>query len=347
MTYKRRSMASIMLIVVLLLAACGSNEDSSTAMENSNSDEKLIVYTTLFPIEDFTRKIGGDHVDVESILPPGSDAHTYEPTTKTMVSIAEADGFIYNGLGMESYAEAIADSIEGNNVIMFEASTRIEAIEHKDNHHEEQGTSEDGEHAEEGEHHDDHEASEEEEHAKEDEHHHHGDKDPHVWLDPVRAIAIAENIKNALVELHPEAKEDFEANFQEVKADLKKLDNDFESLTDSKDKPEMIVSHAAYGYWEERYGIHQIAISGLSPSNEPSQKALEEIIHTAKEKNLSYVLFEQNVTPKVAKSLQKEIGAEALRLHNLSVLTDEDIANEEDYFSLMRNNLDTLDKALQ
>ncbi|WP_394171727.1 metal ABC transporter solute-binding protein, Zn/Mn family [Guptibacillus hwajinpoensis] len=310
---------SLCLMAVLLLAACGEKETSTTASNESGEEKKLSIYTTLFPIEDFTRKIGGKHVQVTSILPPGSDAHTYEPTTQTMINVAEADAFIYNGLGMESYAEAIAESV-GKDVRMVEASSGIETLEHEDEH---------DEHSE-------------EKHSDE-----HGDQDPHLWLDPNKAIGMAENIKETLIELHPDAKEDFETNFQSVKSDLTKLDQEFTSLVDSKDHLEMIVSHAAYGYWEKRYGIHQIAIAGLSPSNEPSQKALEKIIRTAKDKKIKYVLFEQNVTPKVAKSLQSEIGAKALRLHNLSVLTEEDINNKEDYFSLMRKNLDTLDQALK
>ncbi|WP_273832395.1 metal ABC transporter solute-binding protein, Zn/Mn family [Guptibacillus sedimenti] len=322
------------LMTVLVLAACGGKETSTTASNETSEEKKLSIYTTLFPIEDFTRKIGGEHVEVVSILPPGSDAHTYEPTTQTMIKIAKADAFIYNGLGMESYAEAIADSV--GDVEIVEASSGIKTLEHSEENNEE--------HAEHSEEEHEHEEHSEEEHSDE---HHHGDEDPHVWLDPNKAIEMAENIKETLIKLHPDAKEDFEANFQKVKNDLTTLDKEFASLVDSKDHPEMIVSHAAYGYWENRYGIHQIAISGLSPSNEPSQKALEEIIHTAKEKELDYVLFEQNVTPKVAKSLQSEIGAKALRLHNLSVLTEEDINNKEDYFSLMRRNLDTLDQALK
>ncbi|MGG1684737.1 metal ABC transporter solute-binding protein, Zn/Mn family [Pseudalkalibacillus sp. NRS-1564] len=316
------------LMTVLVLAACVGKETSTTATNESSEKTKLSIYTTLFPIEDFTRKIGGEYVEVVSILPPGSDAHTYEPTTQTMIKIAEADAFIYNGLGMESYAEAIANSV--GDVEIVEASSGIETLEHSDEH---------DEHSEE-----EHKEHSEEEHSDE---HDHGDQDPHVWLDPNKAIGMAENIKETLIELKPDAKEDFEANFQKVKNDLTELDKEFARLVDSKDHPEMIVSHAAYGYWENRYSIHQIAISGLSPSNEPSQKALEEIIHTAKEKNLDYVLFEQNVTPKVAQSLQSEIGAKALRLHNLSVLTEDDINNKEDYFSLMRRNLGTLDQALK
>ena len=188
----------------------------------------------------------------------------------------------------------------------------------------------------------------EEQHSESDPHgHNHGDFDPHVWLDPYRSITLAENIKNTLVELKPDAKEEFEKKYESLKAELQKLDEEFHRLADSKENPEMIVSHAAYGYWEEVYGIHQIPVTGLSPSDEPSQKDLEEIIQMANEKQIKYILFEQNVTPKVAEIVQNEINAEPLYLHNLESLTEKDRQNKEDYFSLMRKNLEALDKALK
>jgi zinc transport system substrate-binding protein len=108
----------------------------------------------------------------------------------------------------------------------------------------------------------------------------------------------------------------------------------------------LLVTHAAYGYWEQRYGLEQIGISGLSPTQEPSQKELTEVIEESKEHNLKYVIFEQNVSSKVAEVIQKEIGAETLQLHNLEAATKEDIQNHEDYFSLMKKNLETIKKAI-
>lgn len=96
----------------------------------------------------------------------------------------------------------------------------------------------------------------------------------------------------------------FEENFETLKQDLEALDEEFHQLVDSKENPEMIVSHAAYGYWEKSYGIKSIPIAGLSSSQEPSQSELTKLIQVAKEKDLKYVIFEQNITPKVAKVIQ-------------------------------------------
>jgi zinc transport system substrate-binding protein len=354
---------SLIFVLSTLLVGCNTKDVNTAANENKNAaekqeqTEKLTIYTTLFPLEDFTKKIGGEFVEVTSIIPLGADAHTYEPTSKEMVNIAQSEAFIFNGLGMEPYAEKMGEALKNEKTLLVEATHDIEVITHDDDHHESEENEHDEKHhdGEETGHDEDHHDGEEnghdedhhdgEENGHED--HHHGDFDPHVWLDPYRAIHLAENIKNALVELMPAEKETFETNFNSLREELEKLDSEFQQLVESKEQPEILVSHAAYGYWEESYGIHQIPVSGLSPSNEPSQKALEKIIDLANEKQIKYVLFEQNVTPKIAEIIRQEIKAEPLHLHNLSVLTQEDIENNEDYFSLMRKNIETLNKALK
>lgn len=173
-----------------------------------------------------------------------------------------------------------------------------------------------------------------------------GDVDPHVWLDPNRAIQLAENIKNAFIEIKPEQEEYFEENFKKLKDELEILDLSFKKMVRESSNKNYIVAHSAFGYWEDAYGLEQIGISGLSPSNEPSQKQLEEIIKAAKKQEIKYILFEQNVENKVAEVLKKEIGAETLTLHNLETLNEEDIKKNEDFISIMEKNIETLRKAL-
>src|SRR5699024_4194202 len=108
-----------------------------------------------------------------------------------------------------------------------------------------------------------------------------------------------------------------------------------------------LVTHADYGYWESAYDIEQIAISGISSSDEPSQKELTKIEEIAKEKDLQYVVFEKNNSNKVASIIQEDIGADKLEIHNLEVLSDEDIANNEEYLTLMKHNLEVLDQATE
>ncbi|WP_209123118.1 metal ABC transporter solute-binding protein, Zn/Mn family [Alkalihalobacillus sp. BA299] len=383
----KASLFAGMLVTTSFLAACGGQEkpEENVQEEVVEEVEKIEIYTTLFPLEDFTNKIGGEFVNVTNLIPVGGDAHTYEPTAREMISLAESDLFIYNGAGMEGFANAIIDTVANENVLVVKAIDGIELIdydhdhahdehgdeeEHEDHAHDEHGDEEEhedhahDEHGDEEEHedhaHDEHGDEEEhedhahDEHGDEEEHEdhahdEHGDEegDPHVWLDPILSIQLAENIKNALGQLLPEQQDVFEANFHELKAELEQLDLEFSAMVDEVANDTFIVSHAGFGYWEHRYGIHQIGISGLSPTNEPTRKQLEQIIQFAEKHNIQYVAFEQNFTSNVAEVVKDEVGAEPVFIHNLEALVQEDIDNNEDYFSLMRKNIEALRIVLQ
>ncbi|PAE24581.1 metal ABC transporter substrate-binding protein [Bacillus sp. 7894-2] len=310
--------------LILILSGCtgGKTEESSS---------KTIVYTTVYPLQYFTEQIGGKAIEVETIYPPGSDEHTFEPSQKDMMKLADSDLFIFIGLGLEGFVEKAKDTLKNENVKMVAAGENLEFV-HSDANHDPAHEEEDA---------DDHEAGAEEGHD-----HDHGDIDPHVWLDPLYSKELAESIKNALVEQMPDQKEQFEQNYQELAQELDNLHNDFEQTVQSAKHQEFIVSHAAYGYWEDRYGLDQISVSGLNSSSEPTQKELQKIIAEAKEHDLKYVFFEQNVSSKLTEILQKEIGASPLLLHNLSVLTEEDLKENQTYFTLMQDNLSALKKSL-
>ncbi|KAA0548995.1 adhesin [Bacillus sp. BGMRC 2118] len=319
-----KSLYKFIIVLVLaasFLAGCGTEDDSSKTPE-----DVLTVYTTIYPLEDFTKKIGGEFVEVKSIFPPGVDAHTYEPTAKMMVDIAKADALIYTGIGLEGFMNAASDTLKKENVKIIKVADGLEGFEETEGHHEE---------------------DEHEEHSDHDEgEHNHGDEDPHIWLDPLIAIEMADTVYHELVTLKPEGEEVFKQNFTKLKSELEKLDQEFIEAVQNSSKKEILVSHAAYGYWEKRYGIEQISISGLSPTNEPTQKDLKKVIDTAKEHDIKYVIVEQNVSSKMTDSVKKELQAETLVLRNLESISYEDSESNEDYFSLMRKNIKTLKTAL-
>jgi zinc transport system substrate-binding protein len=317
---------SIIFILISLLAACSSSPNSNQLNEDQPDENTSVlkIYTTIYPLQYFAEKIGGNNVEISNIVPTGSDAHSFEPTTQTLIEISEGSAFIYMGTGIEGFVDAVVDSVKEENVTVAKAGEGIDlidSIESEDDHEDE--------------------SSGAEEHGGE------GDKDPHVWLDPIRSIQLAENIKDTLIELKPEATNEFEENYSELKTNLENLDEMFTETVESSSRDSFIVSHAAYGYWAERYKLNQIGISGLSPTNEPSQKKLMEIIAIAKEEDITHILFEQNVNNRVAQIIKDEVDAQTLMLHNLEALTEEDIKNNEDYFSLMEKNIETIGKALQ
>ncbi|WP_318617670.1 metal ABC transporter solute-binding protein, Zn/Mn family [Sporosarcina sp. YIM B06819] len=307
------------LLMILLLAACG-NKDTNK-QQQANDSEKLAVYTTVYPLQYFTERIGGEHVDVKSIYPPGADEHTFDPTQKDMMALADSDLFFYIGLGLEGFVENAEKTLKNEHVTMVATAEGISEEMLDEGHaHEEEGHDEEG--------------------------HDHGPLDPHVWMSPKLSVELANSIKNSLINKAPEMAAEFEKNFEQLNADLVELDGQFKEMASNAPSKTFFVSHAAFGYIAEPYGLEQVAIAGLNSQSEPSQKQLAKLVEQAKEQDVHYILFEQNVSSKPTEVIRKEIGAEALTLHNLGVLTLDDVKNEEDYFSLMERNIETLSKAL-
>lgn len=301
------------LLFIILLAACGNKE-------NIEKSDQISIYTTVYPLQYFAERIGGDAVNVQSIYPPGADEHSFDPTQKEMMKLADSDLFFYIGLGLEGFVENAEKTLKKEHVKMIATADAITEDMLEEGH--------------------EHEEDEDEDHEE------HGEFDPHVWISPVLSDALAFSVKEALIEAAPDKKEQFEENFEALRDDLIKLDRQFIDMASDAPTKTFYVSHAAFGYLADTYGLEQVAIAGLNSQSEPSQKQLAALVQEAKEQNIKYVLFEQNITSKLTDVIRKEIDAEALMLHNLSVLTTEDIKNEEDYMSLMEQNVETLKQAL-
>lgn len=318
----RKQLLIGLLFLVLVLGACGKKEETAS----SNSDDgKLDVYTTVYPLQYFTERIGGDTVSVKSIYPAGTDEHTFDPTQKEMMKLADADLFFYVGLGLEGFVENAEKTLKDQHVMLFPTGDTLDPSSLMEGHH-----------------HD----SDEEGHEHDSEDHHDSTMDPHVWISPILSMDLAAAVRDGLIEKAPENKQLYEENFNALKSDLEALDAKFKEMADQASSKTFFVSHAAFGYLADQYGLQQISIAGLNTQNEPSQKELAHIVEEAKEKNVKTILFEQNVSSKLTKVVQNEIGADSAILHNLSVLTKEDVASKEDYFSLMKRNIDVLSAAL-
>ncbi|WOV86381.1 zinc ABC transporter substrate-binding protein [Sporosarcina oncorhynchi] len=319
---KRVVLVSIALVLTLIMGACGNKDEKESSTERKEG--VLSVYTTVYPLQYFTEQIGGDYVDVKSIYPAGADEHSFDPTQKDMMALSEADLFFYIGLGLEGFVENAQKTLKGQHVKMVATADSISEERLSDNEHE----------------HEEHEDHDDEEH------HDHGKVDPHVWISPTLSIELARSIKDSLSSEMSEQKETFEKNFDALEDHLLELDQRFQQMADQASSKTFFVSHAAFGYIAKDYGLQQVAIAGLNSQNEPSQKQLANIVKQAKDNQVQFILFEQNVSSKLTEVVRKELGAESLTLHNLGVRTQEDLNADETYFTLMERNLSVFEKAL-
>jgi len=339
---KKAFLLFLVTVLALFTAACG-DKSSTTSPKQSEGKEKMTIYTTVYPLSYFAEQIGGDFVEVSSIYPAGANEHTFEPTQKDMMKLADADIFFYIGLGLEGFVENAKKTLAKEDVAMIATADHVSD--------EKLASSTGHTHADEEDEHDhDHAATEEEHSHSEDEHghedHDHGNIDPHVWLSPIISQDLALSIKDTLIEKMPEQEAAFTANYEALVKELQELDQSFKAMADKAPEKTFFVSHAAFGYIAGQYGLTQMPIAGLNSQNEPSQKELTAIVDKANDLHIHYILFEQNVSSKLAEVIQKEVGAESLVLHNLSVLTADDVKNKETYFTLMNKNIQTLETAL-
>jgi zinc transport system substrate-binding protein len=160
--------------------------------------------------------------------------------------------------------------------------------------------------------------------------------DPHVWLDPLLYAELAEEIGRVL----DRPSDDFVD-------ELRVLNREFEQGLESCESKEIVTSHDAFGYLAERYGLEQIAITGFAPEAEPSPQKLEDVIAEVRESRATTVFFETLVSPELAETVARETEATTSVLNPLEGLTEAELAEGEDYFSVMNTNLHALRQALR
>lgn len=297
-----------------LLTGCGTQPADTAA-----GDGRLRVLTSFYPMYDFACKIGGDCIDVTNMVPSGTEPHDWEPSTNDLKNLEKADVFIYNGADMEPWADDLLVS-RSDTLRVVEASENVEL------------RTTDGEH--------------EHAHEHEDADHHHGDFDPHVWLDPENAKIEMEAIRDALCAADPENSTVFQSNYEKYAAELDALDAEFREKLAPLPNRTIVVAHEAFGYLCDAYGLTQVGIEGLSPDSEPDPGRMAEVIDFIREHSISTIFFEELVSPKVAEAIASETGAQAKMLSPLEGLSDEQAAAGADYFSVMHDNLAALMEAL-
>jgi len=323
---KFKVLIAIILTLGLILTGCSSKSTDSDAADKQEElpVEKIKVYASFYPLYDFATKVGGDLVEVNVVVPPATEPHSFEPTPKTLADIEKADIFIYNGLEFEPWVDGVLELLAGKDITIINASEGIELIKLEEDHH-------------------DHDHEDEEE-----DHQHLGEYDPHIWLDPMNAIKIAEGIKTALVNISDDNKTIFEDNYNSFKGELEKLDAHFNqelAAVEVKDR-KIIVSHSAFRYLAKRYQIQEISVAGTSPHAEPTPAKLAELTKVAKKHNIQHIFFEVLANPKTAEVLSKEAKLEPMVLYNIEGLSKEQLEAGEDYLSLMYKNIEGLKKAL-
>ncbi|MGM0436334.1 MAG: metal ABC transporter substrate-binding protein [Bacillota bacterium] len=308
------------LVIFVSLAACSNNT-------TSDESGKPLVMTTLFPHYDFAKTLGGDHVEVEYLLPPGTSAHSYEPSPQGVVRISGADLLIYTGDMMEPWVEdMVVGSGASETLDLLNLSEHVELIE--------LGESEE-EHEEED--HDDHDHGDE-------------DVDPHFWTDPLNAIKMIENIEASLLELVEDdnAKAEISANADDYISALNQYHDDvLHVMANTEQDTIMHGGHNAFGYFVYRYNLEYITpYEGFSTDSEPTPGALSNMVDTMETHNVDTLFAETLIDPKVAEAIAEETDARILYLNTAGNVSKDALDEGVTYLDMMRENLETLKEGL-
>ena len=339
----RVSILGIMMLSVMALiaSACQTSSDDSEISEID--DNRINVIASMYPLEYFAERIGGDRVNVQGLIPPGGDAHDFEPTPGDLRDLAAADVLVYNGLGFESWIDALLESGESPNVTVQASAEDIglhfETTTWNDDGHDDHVDDDDG--------HDDHADDDgHDDHADDDDGHDHSGLDPHVWLDPILAVTQASEIAAAFIKVDPDNTSYYESNLQTLTNDLTELNERFSSSLQACEKDIFVTSHDAFNYLANRYDKHAVGISGMNPESEPSPRVLAEISEAVTETGIEYVLVNPLDSERLSATLMRETGAQSLPLHTVQNLTKDERDTGESYMTLMNSNLSSLKTAM-
>ena len=271
--------------------------DDAGAPAGSDQSGRLEIVVAAYPFQFIAERIAGTHAETRNLTEPGAEPHDVELTPRQVADISGADLVIFEKGFQPAVDEAVAQS-GTDNALDTTAVVPLQPL-----------------------------AAD----------HDHGGLDPHVWLDPTKVATIAAAVAQRLIALSPEQRTEFERNLQTLEADLTKLDQAYASTLGSCDRKEFITTHAAFGYLAARYGLTQIAVSGLSPEAEPSPARIAAVQDAAREHQITTIFYETLVSPAVATSIAGDLGLKTDVLDPIEGITPD--SRGSDYLAVMESNL--------
>lgn len=288
-------------------------------------DGRLQVVTTLFPLYDFAKNVGGEKAQVRLLLPPGIEPHSFDPKPRDILTINEADLFIFTGSFMEPWAVNLIKGIRRNKLVVVDSSNGVTFLDEK--------PGAEGEERERG--------------------HDHAPSgraaiDPHIWLDLGNAEQMVDNILAGFILRDPQNRNIYEGNAEAYKTKLRELDRQFkDGLGACETRLFVHGGHFAFNYLAHRYNLTYESVYGFSPNAEPTPRHLADIIATMRRHNTRYVFYEELIQPRVAETIANETGAKLLPLNGGHNVTKEELSKGVSFIALLEQDLRSLRTGLQ
>ena len=316
----------LLFIIYLILGLCACGEAPA-----ESGGEGLNIVCTVFPAYDFAREIAGEKANVVLLVPPGSEAHSFEPTPQDVIRIENCDLLLCNGGESEAWLEEILEGRE-NDILTLTMMDCVETLE-EETKEGMQAT----EHS-----HEEHNEHEHEEHGHEEEY------DEHVWTSPVNAELIVSTLCERLCEIDPENGSFYRANWKNYVAELQELDAAIrKTVENGKFDTLIFADRFPVRYFVEEYGLdYYAAFPGCTDDTEPSARTVAFLIDKVREEGIPAVMFIEFSNEKMADVICEDTGCEKLLFHSCHNVSAEQLKNGVSYLELMWANVESLKEAL-
>lgn len=260
-----------------LLAGCGANE-SPDLDEGTNGDKPLQVVSSFTIIEDIAREIGGDDIEIHNLVPTGTDPHEYEPLPEDIKKATDADVLFYNGLNLEGGKDGwffkMIDSVNQDEDKIYSLTERVDPM---------YLSGEDGQEEE---------------------------INPHSFIDPAVGVKMAEDMRDALMEVDPDKKDAYEKRANEYIGRLEEIDKDYEEKINDIPEEEriLVTSERAFQYMADHYGLKEGYIWAIDTEENGSPEQIRNLISFLDENEVSVLFVESNVDVRPMETVSKETG---------------------------------------
>ncbi len=298
-------MKKLLICLICLLTLCGC-----TPKEVQPQGDKISVVTTIFPLYDFARAVGGDSIDLKMLIRPGTEVHSYDPLPSDMVAVSECDAFLYIGGESDTWVETLLSSSDINSLALI---NEVEHI-HEDHHHE----------------HNNHEG------------------DEHIWTSPKNAALMVQSICDFLCELNPQNTIEYQENSSSYIEKITAAATEIKTTVSAVKNPFILVADRfPFAYLTHEYGIeYEAAFGGCATSTDISFKTMARLTQVINERGIKTVFCTEMSNRNIADALSEQTGVKVLELHSAHNVTLDDFESGITYVDILYKNAEALKEGL-
>ncbi|MGP9592039.1 metal ABC transporter solute-binding protein, Zn/Mn family [Halomonas sp. H2] len=312
------------------------------ALPAAMANERVQVVTSFSILADMVENVGGEHVEVTSLVAADGDAHVYSPSPGDARALANADLVVFNGLLFEGWMERLisASDYSGTLVTATDGIEPLAFAGHDEHGHDDHGHDDHDDHGHDEHGHDDHD-SDHEAHAD----HDHGDEDPHAWQDMHQAEVYIANIRDGLIAADADNADAYRANAEQYLQEMAEVDAEIRALIDEiPASTSVITGHDSFGYFSSAYGVNFLSPVGLSTEADPSGASMAALVDVIAEENVQALFHENMTNQSIITQLSEETGLPIAGTLYADALAAEGEAST--YLGMMRHNAQVLHDAL-